>query len=334
MTAPTVFISYSQDSDEHNAHVLELANRLRADGIDATIDQYESSPAEGWLKWMDRHIAKDDFVLVICTETYYRRAMGDEEKGKGRGIKWESSLTYQHLYDDDTLNTRFIPILLTDSKTEHIPTPLKGATYYFLPKGYDKLYRRLTNQPETIKPELGKLKSLPPREHKFDYLGAKASITELSSTSEYTEFIPEHDKDAIEPVERIRKLIHLGSFNQAYKICSESLLNAPNHPTLNLLSVIALLKGKGADRLQENILPRVEEHLQTACNSPKSKSTGLVILGIIKYDHYVVNGLNEGTPAIDEIKHQLHKDDLVHIDMGLINLIKASDGALIFLGLR
>ena len=183
MASQSVFISYSQDSDEHNARVLELANRLRADGIDAVIDQYESSPAEGWPKWMDRHIAKDDFVLVVCTETYYHRVMGDEEKGKGRGIKWESTLAYQHLYDNDSLNTRFIPILFEDGKTENIPAPIKGATFYFLPAQYEKLYRRLTNQPEMLKPELGKLRPLPSRERKTDYLGIKISLAKLPSTS-------------------------------------------------------------------------------------------------------------------------------------------------------
>ncbi|MEW6027991.1 MAG: SEFIR domain-containing protein [Chloroflexota bacterium] len=43
MTAPTVFISYSQDSNEHNARVLELANRLRAHGIDAAHNQCKAS---------------------------------------------------------------------------------------------------------------------------------------------------------------------------------------------------------------------------------------------------------------------------------------------------
>jgi hypothetical protein len=45
---PRVFISYSHDSPEHLDHVLELADRLRTDGIDCHIDQYEESPPEGW----------------------------------------------------------------------------------------------------------------------------------------------------------------------------------------------------------------------------------------------------------------------------------------------
>src|SRR5687767_14699423 len=155
MINPTVFISYSHDSPEHADRVLELSNRLRADGVDCTIDQYEVSPAEGWPKWMDRQIANSNFVLVVCTEMYYRRVMGKEEKGKGLGIKWESTITYQDVYDTDSTNSKFIPILFGDGKTEFIPKPLKGASYYFLLDQYDELYRRLTDQPKVKKPELG-----------------------------------------------------------------------------------------------------------------------------------------------------------------------------------
>jgi hypothetical protein len=185
MKVPTVFISYSHDSPQHADRVLDFANQLRQDGIDCILDQYETSPPEGWPKWMDRHIAKSDFVIVICTETYYSRVMGEEEPGRGRGVKWESTLTYQHIYDADTEITRFIPVLFESGKVEHIPTPLRGATYYYVhtEQGYEDLYRRLTNQPRTIKPELGKLRRLPPRERKHDFFAVRVSLAKLPSTS-------------------------------------------------------------------------------------------------------------------------------------------------------
>jgi hypothetical protein len=51
MASSTVFISYSHDSPDHETKVLALANRLRADGIDAVLDQYEDFPPEGWELW-------------------------------------------------------------------------------------------------------------------------------------------------------------------------------------------------------------------------------------------------------------------------------------------
>jgi SEFIR domain len=47
-TTPRVFISYSHDSPEHQDRVLALADQLCADGVDASIDQYEMSPPERW----------------------------------------------------------------------------------------------------------------------------------------------------------------------------------------------------------------------------------------------------------------------------------------------
>ena len=55
---PRVFISYSHDSAEHRDRVLELADRLRADGIDAMIDQYVQFPPEGWPAWCEAEIRK------------------------------------------------------------------------------------------------------------------------------------------------------------------------------------------------------------------------------------------------------------------------------------
>ncbi len=185
MKAPTVFISYSHDSPEHADRVLALADQLIQDGIDCILDQYETSPPEGWPRWMDRHIRNSDFVIMICTETYYRRVMGEEEPGKGLGVKWEGNLIYQHIYGANTENVRFIPVLFEAGNVEHIPTPLKGATYYCLDpeQGYEDLYRRLTDQPRTTKPKLGKLRKLPPRERKPDFLTTEAAGPDKISTS-------------------------------------------------------------------------------------------------------------------------------------------------------
>jgi hypothetical protein len=84
-THPKVFISYSHDSLEHSDRVRELSDRLRADGIDSILDQYELSPPEGWPLWTDKQIRDAEFVLMVCTETYYRRVMGEEESGIGLG---------------------------------------------------------------------------------------------------------------------------------------------------------------------------------------------------------------------------------------------------------
>lgn len=41
---PKVFISYSHQNVEYENKILEFANRLRSEGIDANIDLYEEAP--------------------------------------------------------------------------------------------------------------------------------------------------------------------------------------------------------------------------------------------------------------------------------------------------
>lgn len=85
MQSPKVFISYSHDSRAHADCVLAFADRLRRDGLDAILDQYVVAPSEGWPRWMDREIRDADYVLMLCTATYYRRVMGEEQPGHGLG---------------------------------------------------------------------------------------------------------------------------------------------------------------------------------------------------------------------------------------------------------
>jgi len=152
-----VFISYSHDSVDHVQRVLALSDRLRADGIDCVLDQYEVSPPEGWPRWMDRKIRDCKYVILICTEPYYRRVMGEEVIGKGLGVRWEGNLIYQHFYNAGTSNQRFIPVVLAHEQWSFVPTPLQGATYYSLDDetGYDDLYKRMTGQAKAQKPKLG-----------------------------------------------------------------------------------------------------------------------------------------------------------------------------------
>jgi RNA polymerase sigma factor (sigma-70 family) len=160
---PKVFISYCHESQEHDKNVLALADHLCKDGLDCNIDQYVESPRLGWPRWMEQQIRDSDFVLVACTATYDKRARGDEIPGKGKGARFESLLTYQDIFDNDSKNDKFIPILFDSNDSKFIPKPLKPFQYYLVDtkSGYEKLYRKLTSQPLIVKPKIGKTKLLP-----------------------------------------------------------------------------------------------------------------------------------------------------------------------------
>jgi len=140
-----VLISYSWDSDPHPQKVLALSDRLRSEGIDCVLDQYEVSPPEGWPRWMDRKINIASLVIVICTKTYLARVIGEEEPGKGNGVRWEGGIICQHLYNQGGENKKFIPVLMQESDKKYIPVPLQSASYFTIETeaGYQRLYSRL-----------------------------------------------------------------------------------------------------------------------------------------------------------------------------------------------
>ena len=156
LRSPTAFISYSHESPEHDDRVLDLANRLRAEGVDCELDKYQVSPPEGWPLWMQTQVQKSDFVIVVCTATYSRRSTGNEEPGKGLGTAWESRSIHQILYDA-VENRRVTPVVFDHRDVVHIPLALKSATYYDLSTddGYRALHQALTDQPRVEKPPLG-----------------------------------------------------------------------------------------------------------------------------------------------------------------------------------
>lgn len=158
-----VFISYSHDSDAHKERVLALSNRLRHEGIDCSLDRYESFPPEGWPRWMATQISSADSVLVVCTEPYLRRVQLQEEPGRGLGATWEGQLITQELYETGGRNTKFIPIVFGNVDVHNVPDFLRSATRFNVGEeaGYEDLYRLLTQQPAIVKPALGVVRSMP-----------------------------------------------------------------------------------------------------------------------------------------------------------------------------
>jgi len=143
---PRVFISYSHDSDEHREWVARLSERLRSDGIATNLDAYvNGTPAEGWPRWMLDQLDEADRVLLICTETYYRRFRGHEAPGRGRGVDWEGAVISQEIYDARSKTTRFIPVLRTLEDERYIPEPVRGQSRYCLTdeQPYQDLYKAL-----------------------------------------------------------------------------------------------------------------------------------------------------------------------------------------------
>jgi hypothetical protein len=166
MSKKTVFISYSHDSEAHRKKVLALSERLREDGIETILDQYvNGAPPEGWPRWMLNGLDAADSVIVVCTETYYRRFRGHEEPGKGKGVDWEGALITDEIYNSRSRTLKFVPVFLSAPVEDWIPDPLRSGTHYALTSGnaYQGLYDFLLAQAGIEPGPVGALKAKPCR---------------------------------------------------------------------------------------------------------------------------------------------------------------------------
>ncbi len=149
ITGKIVFISYSHDSPEHRQRVLALSERLRSGGIDTRLDAYvNGTPTAGWPRWVLDSLEEADAVLVVCTETYYRRFRGHEEPPAGKGADWEGMLITQELYESHSRGCKFVPVLFDSGDEAFIPEPLRSGTWYVLTSeaAYRELYDALLFQ--------------------------------------------------------------------------------------------------------------------------------------------------------------------------------------------
>ncbi len=189
---PKVFISYSHDSPEHKRWVSELAARLRHNGIDAILDQWDLGLGDDITRFMERGIVDADRVLVICTDKYVSKANANEG-----GVGYERMIVNAELVQN--LGTdKFIPIIRYASGKEKTPVFLGTRVYAAFTDDSqfdaecEKLIHELHKMPIVQKPLLGK--------SPFPSVGLDTQLVD----------IPKHVESASEAYEIATKLARAG----------------------------------------------------------------------------------------------------------------------------
>ena len=148
---------------EHKQWVSELGAKLRRNGIDAILDQWDLGLGDDVTRFMERGIVDSDRVLVICTDKYVSKANADEG-----GVGYERMIVNAELIQN--LGTdKFIPIIRQASGKEKTPTFLGTRVYadFRNDSQFDaeceKLIRELHEMPIVERPPLGK-NPFPPTE--------------------------------------------------------------------------------------------------------------------------------------------------------------------------
>ncbi len=148
MAIPRVFISYAWENDSHKNWVKQLAVRLRKDGVETILDQWELVPGDQLAAFMEKSVRTSDFVLIVCTPTY--REKSDNRTG---GVGYEGDIMTAEV-STGTDRRKFIPLLRSESWKAAAPSWLKGTYYVDLrdapnsDKNYSELLEPISNSPE------------------------------------------------------------------------------------------------------------------------------------------------------------------------------------------
>ncbi|WUH91759.1 toll/interleukin-1 receptor domain-containing protein [Streptomyces sp. NBC_00433] len=131
---PRIFISYAHEDDGvHAEQVSVFWQMLRAEGIDARLDQPAARAPQDWPQWMQNEYRKADFIVVVASPAYKRRAEGTETEGVGRGVAWEARLLRREIYEHPTTwYLRILRVILPGTRVEDLPDFLGGhdVTHY------------------------------------------------------------------------------------------------------------------------------------------------------------------------------------------------------------
>jgi hypothetical protein len=200
---PSVFVSYSWDSEEHQTWVQKFVNDLRSEyGMNATMDIFETQMETVNLNsMMISHIRDSDYVIIILTEKYKNKA--ELEKG---GVGFETMLSIPQIKEN---KDRFIFIVKHEGHLDDaIPTYLKGFYAFsfsdesLYEENIEKLSYRIYNKEYYEKVPLGKI---PDFKKKKEEKNNRSVLSKYLDEEQINRIIPITDFEKDEYIEKIFK---------------------------------------------------------------------------------------------------------------------------------
>ncbi len=158
-TPPKLFISYSWTNPQHEKWVVELAEKLVASGVDATLDKWDLKEGQDAIAFMERMVtdATIDKVLMIVDKNYAEKA--DARKD---GVGTEAQIISKKIYDQQD-QQKFVALVLDKDDNGNPCLPLYFQSRIYIDfseshgeKEFEKLLRWIFGKPLDIKPVLGK----------------------------------------------------------------------------------------------------------------------------------------------------------------------------------
>ncbi|MDL5053319.1 toll/interleukin-1 receptor domain-containing protein [Oscillatoria laete-virens NRMC-F 0139] len=158
---PKVFMSYCWTTPAHEQFVIDLATRLRSDGVDVILDKWHLKHGDDKNAFMEKMVTDPDVtnVLMVFDKTYAEKA--DARKG---GVGTESQIISQEVYKKVEGQTKFIGLVVEKKSDGEAYVPAYYASRIFidlstaerLNDNYEQLLRAIFDKPLHVPPALGK----------------------------------------------------------------------------------------------------------------------------------------------------------------------------------
>jgi len=160
---PTAFVSYSWDSKDHKRWVLSLVSKLFENGVETSIDVFETQTETVNLNnMMIKNIKEKDYTIIVLTEEYSKKA--DDLQG---GVGFETNMLIPFIMSN---LQKIIPIVRTNGdKSKVIPFYLNGVLYIDFSddrqfeESFNELLHKIYKVDLIEKPKLGTRPDLKPQ---------------------------------------------------------------------------------------------------------------------------------------------------------------------------
>ena len=152
---PTVFVSYSHDGEDHSNWVLQLATRLRSNGVNTILDRWNLTLGKDVAAFIEQGLSRSHRILCICSDHYVNKANSIEG-----GVGYEKKIMTAEIMADLSRDW-VIPVIRNNRGDEKVPNFLKGALYIdfeddlLYETKYEELLRSLLDEPVLPVPPLG-----------------------------------------------------------------------------------------------------------------------------------------------------------------------------------
>jgi len=157
---PKAFISYSWSSPTHQEWVLQLAIRLREDGVDVSLDKWDLKEGHDALAFMEKMVSDPAVSKVIMV---LDRGYAEKADGRQGGVGRETQIISAEVYGKSDQNKFCAVLSEVDAEGRpYLPIYYKSRIYVDLSNddafsiNYDQLLRWVFDKPAYPKPALGK----------------------------------------------------------------------------------------------------------------------------------------------------------------------------------